>query len=133
MAAFRRAPLSALAAARRVGIRGGQARCTGELAGVERERGVGAGFLGGQHQFRGAARVLDRGGELAAVAAGGTLGILIPPSVPLVIYAIITEQNIAKLFMAAFVPGIIAAIGYMLFLSRLRCSGCWYSISMVRI
>lgn len=50
----------------------------------------------------------------AVVAAGGTLGILIPPSVPLVIYAIITEQNIAKLFLAAFVPGIIAAIGYML-------------------
>ena len=49
----------------------------------------------------------------AAVAAGGTLGILIPPSVPLVIYAIITEQNIAKLFVAAFVPGIVAAIGYM--------------------
>jgi tripartite ATP-independent transporter DctM subunit len=47
------------------------------------------------------------------IAAGGTLGILIPPSVPLVIYAIITEQNIAKLFLAAFVPGIIAAIGYM--------------------
>lgn len=49
----------------------------------------------------------------AAIAAGGTLGILIPPSVPLVIYAIITEQNIAKLFLAAFVPGIVAAIGYM--------------------
>jgi tripartite ATP-independent transporter DctM subunit len=49
-----------------------------------------------------------------AIAAGGTLGILIPPSVPLVIYAILTEQNIAKLFVAAFVPGIIAMIGYML-------------------
>lgn len=49
----------------------------------------------------------------AVIAAGGTLGILIPPSVPLVIYAIITEQNIAKLFLAAFIPGIIAAIGYM--------------------
>ncbi|HRK39168.1 MAG TPA: TRAP transporter large permease [Burkholderiaceae bacterium] len=49
----------------------------------------------------------------AAIAAGGTLGILIPPSVPLVIYAILTEQNIAKLFLVAFVPGIIAAIGYM--------------------
>ncbi len=49
----------------------------------------------------------------AAIAAGGTLGILIPPSVPLVIYAIITEQNIAKLFVAAFIPGIIAALGYM--------------------
>ncbi|MFT6450854.1 MAG: tripartite ATP-independent transporter DctM subunit [Halocynthiibacter sp.] len=55
-------------------------------------------------------------GRLAtgALAAGGTLGILIPPSVILVIYAILTEQNIAKLFMAAFLPGILAAIGYMI-------------------
>lgn len=54
-------------------------------------------------------------GSLATgtLAAGGTLGILIPPSVVLVIYAIITEQNIAKLFVAAFVPGILAAIGYI--------------------
>ncbi len=50
----------------------------------------------------------------AAIAAGGTLGILIPPSVPLVIYAILTEQNIAKLFVAAFIPGLIAMTGYML-------------------
>ncbi len=49
-----------------------------------------------------------------ALAAGGTLGILIPPSVILVIYAILTEQNIAKMFLAAFVPGILAALGYML-------------------
>ncbi len=48
-----------------------------------------------------------------ALAAGGTLGILIPPSIVLVIYAILAEQNIAKLFAAAFVPGILAAIGYM--------------------
>ena len=47
------------------------------------------------------------------LAAGGTLGILIPPSVPLVIYAILSEQNIAKLFAAAMVPGIIAMLGYM--------------------
>lgn len=47
------------------------------------------------------------------LAAGGTLGILIPPSVPLVIYAILTEQNIAKLFAAAMIPGIIAMFGYM--------------------
>lgn len=47
-----------------------------------------------------------------ALAAGGTLGILIPPSVILIIYAILTEQNIAKMFLAAFVPGIIAALGY---------------------
>jgi C4-dicarboxylate transporter DctM subunit len=48
------------------------------------------------------------------LAAGGTLGILIPPSVPLVIYAILTEQNIAKLFAAAMIPGIIAMGGYMI-------------------
>jgi C4-dicarboxylate transporter, DctM subunit len=48
------------------------------------------------------------------LAAGGTLGILIPPSVPLVIYAILAEQNIAKLFAAAMVPGIIAMVGYMI-------------------
>ena len=52
-----------------------------------------------------------------ALAAGGTLGILIPPSVILVIYAILAEQNIAKLFVAAFIPGIIAAIGYMIAIS----------------
>ena len=49
-----------------------------------------------------------------ALAAGGTLGILIPPSIVLAIYAILTEQNIAKLFTAAFVPGILATIGYMI-------------------
>ncbi|MDZ7591927.1 MAG: TRAP transporter large permease [Rubrivivax sp.] len=48
------------------------------------------------------------------LAAGGTLGILIPPSIVLVIYAILAEQNIAKLFAAAFVPGILAALSYML-------------------
>ncbi len=48
------------------------------------------------------------------LAAGGTLGILIPPSVILVIYAILTEQNIVKMFIAAMVPGLLAAFGYML-------------------
>ena len=55
-------------------------------------------------------------GRLATgtLAAGGTLGILIPPSVPLVVYAILAEQNIAKLFAAAMVPGLIAMVGYMI-------------------
>lgn len=52
----------------------------------------------------------------ATVAAGGTLGILIPPSVPLIIYAVLTQESIAKLFVAAVVPGIIAVIGYMIVL-----------------
>ena len=57
------------------------------------------------------------GFSTATLAAGGTLGILIPPSVILVIYAILTEQNIAKLFLAAFIPGILAALGYVLTIS----------------
>ena len=57
------------------------------------------------------------GFSTATLAAGGTLGILIPPSVILVIYAILTEQNIAKLFLSAFIPGLLAALGYMLTIS----------------
>jgi tripartite ATP-independent transporter DctM subunit len=59
-------------------------------------------------------RRLNYSGRLstATLAVGGTLGILVPPSVPLVVYAILTETNIAKLFMAAVIPGAIAAIGY---------------------
>jgi C4-dicarboxylate transporter, DctM subunit len=55
-------------------------------------------------------------GSLAtgALAAGGTLGIMIPPSVPLVVYAILTQESIGKLFMAAVIPGVIAMLGYML-------------------
>ena len=61
-------------------------------------------------------RKLGYGGRLstAALASGGTLGILIPPSVPLVVYAILTEQNIAKLFAAAIVPGLLAMFGYVM-------------------
>lgn len=50
----------------------------------------------------------------ATLAASGTLGIMIPPSVPLVIYAVLTQESIGKLFVAAVVPGIIAALGYLL-------------------
>jgi tripartite ATP-independent transporter DctM subunit len=55
-------------------------------------------------------------GSLATgtLAAGGTLGIMIPPSVPLVIYAILTQESIGKLFMAAVLPGLIAMVGYMI-------------------
>ena len=55
-------------------------------------------------------------GKLATgtLAASGTLGIMIPPSVPLVIYAILTQESIGKLFVAAVIPGLIAAAGYLL-------------------
>ncbi|MCF3972225.1 TRAP transporter large permease [Paracoccus salsus] len=48
-----------------------------------------------------------------SLAAGGTLGILIPPSVILVLYALMAEQSIARMFVAALVPGVLAALGYM--------------------
>ena len=47
------------------------------------------------------------------IAAGGSIGILIPPSVGLVIYGIITEVSIGKLFLAGFIPGILEALFYM--------------------
>ncbi|MEM7546495.1 MAG: TRAP transporter large permease [Pseudomonadota bacterium] len=49
----------------------------------------------------------------AVVAAGGTLGVLIPPSILLVIYALMTEESIGALFAGALIPGILAAALYM--------------------
>jgi tripartite ATP-independent transporter DctM subunit len=48
-----------------------------------------------------------------AIAAGGSIGILIPPSVILIIYGVMTEQSIGKLFMAGFIPGILEAVFYI--------------------
>ena len=48
------------------------------------------------------------------IAAGGTLGILIPPSMILVIYGIITSQDIGKLFLAGIIPGLLGIIGYII-------------------
>jgi tripartite ATP-independent transporter DctM subunit len=48
----------------------------------------------------------------ASIAAGGTLGILIPPSVILVFYGILTQQDIGRLFLAGLIPGLIGIIGY---------------------
>ena len=48
-----------------------------------------------------------------SIAAGGSIGILIPPSVVLILYGIITEQSIGKLFLAGFIPGILEALFYI--------------------
>ena len=48
------------------------------------------------------------------LTAGGTLGILIPPSVVLILYALLTEQNIVTLFLAALLPGLLAVAGFVL-------------------
>lgn len=47
------------------------------------------------------------------IAAGGTIGILIPPSIGFVIYGILTDQSIGKLFIAGLIPGILEALFYM--------------------
>lgn len=54
-------------------------------------------------------RVISTG----VVAAAGTLGCLIPPSVPLIVYGIITEQSIGKLFLASIIPGLIVAFFFI--------------------
>ncbi|WP_319518538.1 TRAP transporter large permease [uncultured Martelella sp.] len=51
-----------------------------------------------------------------SLAAGGTLGILIPPSITMIIYATFTETSIARLFAAGLVPGIVLAALYMVFI-----------------
>src|ERR1043166_8136049 len=48
------------------------------------------------------------------IAAGGTLGAMLPPSTVLAVYGIITEQDIGKLFIAGIIPGILAALMYMM-------------------
>ncbi|MCF6233499.1 MAG: TRAP transporter large permease [Rhodobacteraceae bacterium] len=52
-----------------------------------------------------------------SVAAGGIIGILIPPSVVLVLYGILTETSIGDLFIAGMIPGVLTVIGFMLVIS----------------
>ena len=62
------------------------------------------------------ARGYDRRLVAGSLAAGGTLGILIPPSITMIIYATFTEASIARLFAAGLVPGIVLALLYMAFI-----------------
>lgn len=55
----------------------------------------------------------DHGTAAATIAVGGTLGILIPPSVALAVFGILTEQDIGKLFIAGLVPGVMAVALHM--------------------
>jgi tripartite ATP-independent transporter DctM subunit len=67
------------------------------------------------------AKNYDRAMSVGSLAAGGTLGILIPPSLTMIIYGSITETSIAKLFMAGLLPGLILASIYALYIG-IRCS-----------
>jgi len=48
-----------------------------------------------------------------SIAAGGTLGILIPPSIVLVLYGVITQNDIGRLFLAGILPGLVGVLGYL--------------------
>ena len=52
---------------------------------------------------------------MGSLAGSGTLGLLIPPSIILIIYGVTIEDSIAKLFMAGIFPGIMLAIIFMLY------------------
>ncbi|MCP1313502.1 TRAP transporter large permease [Halomonas sp. 707D7] len=56
----------------------------------------------------------NRGLATGALAAGGTLGIMIPPSIALLIYAILTEQSVGDMFMAGLIPGLMGLVMYAL-------------------
>jgi tripartite ATP-independent transporter DctM subunit len=51
---------------------------------------------------------------LGSIAAGGTIGILIPPSIVFILYGILTEQSIGELFLAGFLPGVLTVLLYLL-------------------
>ncbi len=52
---------------------------------------------------------------LGLLAAGGTLGILIPPSIPMIIYGSVTGESVGKLFIAGIIPGIVMTLAFMVF------------------
>ena len=56
----------------------------------------------------------DKGLATGAIAAAGTLGALIPPSILMIIYGLFTELSIGKLLIAGFLPGLLSALGYIL-------------------
>ena len=56
---------------------------------------------------------------IGSLAAGGTLGILIPPSISLIIYGVLVEESIGRLYMAGFVPGVMLALTFMLMIGLL--------------
>lgn len=62
-------------------------------------------------------RGYDKGLAAGSVAAGGTLGSLVPPSTAMILYALLSEQSIGRLFIAAMVPALLAIVLYMITIS----------------
>jgi len=59
----------------------------------------------------------DRKMVFGSLAAGGTLGILIPPSIPMILYCVLAQQSIAKLFAAGILPGILIACFFLIYIA----------------
>jgi len=55
----------------------------------------------------------DPAAAASLIAASGTIGVVIPPSVPMIIYAVIAQESVAKLFMSGFIPGLVMGLGLM--------------------
>nr|WP_163503671.1 TRAP transporter large permease [Halomonas socia] len=53
----------------------------------------------------------DPASAASLIAASGTIGVVIPPSVPMIIYAVIAQQSVSKLFLNGFIPGLIMGLG----------------------
>jgi C4-dicarboxylate transporter, DctM subunit len=65
------------------------------------------------------ARGYDRAAVSGSIAAGGTLGILIPPSIPMVIYASMTDTSVGHLFVAGIIPGLVLTALFMVYIAAL--------------
>ena len=55
----------------------------------------------------------DPASAASLIAASGTIGVVIPPSVPMIIYAVIAQQSVSKLFLNGFIPGLVMGLGLM--------------------
>lgn len=58
---------------------------------------------------------------VGSIAGGGTLGILIPPSIPLIIYGVIAQESIVRLFSAAIIPGVLLLCAFLVYIA-VRCA-----------
>lgn len=57
----------------------------------------------------------DKKFVLALIAAAGSIGVIIPPSIPMVVYSVTTNSSVSKLFMAGFIPGLIIGLGLIIY------------------
>jgi tripartite ATP-independent transporter DctM subunit len=71
-------------------------------------------------------RGYDKGIAMGSIAAGGTLGILIPPSVPMIIYGFLAQESVGQLFMGGVIPGLILSSMFIIYIG-IR---CWFNKTM---